>query len=102
MKKRSIEVSYVITLTYDPESKEFKDTLQSYKEVVSEAGDEDDLLKYVAETVIRQRDYSRMIEGVGYVSKNGQKSDRFKHDQEEYSGIDIDDDEPFPEVDFWP
>jgi len=46
-----IEVSAIYSFTYDPESPEFKETLEAYKNVIDQHGGEEALLVYVADNL---------------------------------------------------
>jgi hypothetical protein len=79
--KAIIEITGEIELEYDPDSKEFKETLKGFRECMDHEGTKEDVLKHVAFYVTRFGSEG-MIEGVGYIGDNGVKPDK-----EPYSGI---------------
>lgn len=72
MSKTTIELNGYIELTYDENSKEFKEALNAYREVCDKSGTKEDMLKHVAFHVTRFG-HECMVEGVGYVGYNGRK-----------------------------
>ncbi len=50
MKQIDIEVSTTISMTYDPESEEFKDSLESYRDAIEDGASEEDMLRQIAWT----------------------------------------------------
>ena len=80
MAQITIDLTGQVDLTYDENSKEFKEALESYNDVIA-SGDAEDMLKHVAFYVTRFGT-DGMIEGVGYVGYNGRKPT-----EEPYSGI---------------
>lgn len=94
MKKRTIKIEYIIEVQYDEESEEFQSALESYREVLDSDGDADDLVLNAVCQAQRRGRYS-MLEGVGYVKVNGHVED-----ESMYCGIEIDDDDPAPDVEF--
>ncbi len=84
MKQIDVEVSTTISMNYDPESEEFKNALKSYREAIEDGASEEDMLRQIAwyTTVFGTES---MIEGVGYVSVDGEK----KGDPEDWCGVDI-------------
>lgn len=84
MKQIDIEVSVTISMKYDPESEEFKDSLETYRKVIKEDASEEDMLRQIAWYITSFRTES-MIEGVGHVSVDGEK----KGDPENWCGVDI-------------
>jgi hypothetical protein len=65
--KTEIEVSGIVELEYDENSKEFKETLEGFRECINRNGTKEDVLKHVAFYTSRFG-ANGMIEGVGYVS----------------------------------
>lgn len=84
MKQIDIEVSATISMKYDPESEEFKDSLETYREAIEDGASEEDMLRQIA-WYITAFGTESMIEGVGYVSVDGEK----KGDPENWCGVDI-------------
>lgn len=84
MKKIIVEVSATINLNYNPESEEFKNSLETYREAIEEGASEEDMLRQIA-WYIAAFGTEYMIEGVGYVSVDGEK----KGDPENWCGVDI-------------
>jgi len=72
MKKTTIDITGQIELSYDENSSEFQESLESYKEAIDESADKDSMLKHVAFYVTRFGT-DAMVEGVGYVGYNGRK-----------------------------
>jgi len=72
-----------LKFSYDEDSKEFKEALESFNNLISSDSDAKDMLKHVAFHVTRFG-IDTMVEGVGYI---GQK-DSMNFD-EPYSGIEI-------------
>ena len=48
MKQIDVEVSATISMKYDPESKEFKDSLESYRDTILNGASEEDMLQQIA------------------------------------------------------
>ncbi|MGK4223118.1 hypothetical protein [Parabacteroides distasonis] len=84
MKQIDIEVSATISMKYDPESEDFKDSLETYREAIEDGASEEDMLRQIA-WYITAFGTESMIEGVGYVSVDGEK----KGDPENWCGVDI-------------
>lgn len=84
MKQIDVEVSTTIIMKYDPESEEFKDSLETYREAIEDGASEEDMLRQIA-WYITAFGTESMIEGVGYVSVDGEK----KGDPERWCGVDI-------------
>lgn len=84
-KKFVCELQLTYSFTYDPESKIFKDAVKSYKEAISDRGDEVDIMCHVAHNVNQDGVYE-IVEGVGYISLNGVYPPRA--DEKTKSGID--------------
>lgn len=68
--KKYVHVETDIEMEYDPESEDFKNALESYKAIIDDNGDEDDMLRQIAGQVMRWG-VDELIEGVGYVHVNG-------------------------------
>jgi hypothetical protein len=92
MSKVKIEVTGEIELTYNEQSKEFKEALEGYRKCMDKTGTKEDMLKHVAFYVTRFGT-DGMVEGVGYVGYNGRKPT-----EEPYSGIMVSED--FDEFNF--
>ena len=45
MKQIDVEVSTTISMNYDPESEEFKDSLESYRNAIENGASEEDMLR---------------------------------------------------------
>ena len=88
MEKRSITVTTEFSLQFDPNSWEFKEAFESYKNVIDHNANVDDMLDYVC-GFISDAGLDTMIDGVGYVSYNGEYP--FLYDEDLISGIDITD-----------
>jgi len=86
---RSIALEYFITVTYDEKSEQFQKALEGFREVVNSGADAEDMLKNIAVSLIRRRDYKNMIEGVGYVKHNGRCEDETL-----WCGVEVDTDDP--------
>lgn len=91
-KKAIIEVQGQVELTFDDESKEFKEALESFKDVIASDGSKEVMLRHIAFYVTRFG-VDQMVEGVGYVGFNGRKPT-----EEPFSGIMVDED--YDEFDF--
>lgn len=89
MTTKTVKLEYYIELTYDPNSSHFKESLESFREVVREGADEDDMLINIASSLNRHHDYRNMIEGVGCVRYNGRCAN-----EEVFCGVEVDTDEP--------
>ena len=48
MKQLDVEVSATISMNYDPESEEFKDSLESYRDAIEDGASEEDMLRQIA------------------------------------------------------
>lgn len=84
MKQIDVEVSTTISMKYDPESDEFKDSLKSYRDAIENGASEEDMLRQIA-WYITAFGTENMIEGIGYVSVDGEK----KCEPEDWCGVDI-------------
>lgn len=84
MKQIDVEVSATISMNYDPESEEFKDSLESYRDAIESNASEEDMLRQIA-WYITAFGTENMIEGIGYVSVDGEKNG----DPEDWCGVDI-------------
>lgn len=84
MKQIDVEVSATISMKYNPESEEFKDSLKSYRDAIEDGASEEDMLRHIA-WYITAFGTENMIEGIGYVSVDGEK----KSDPEDWCGVDI-------------
>ena len=93
--KKTIKIEYVIEAEYDENSKEFQEALKSYREVIDPNADIDDFVKSAVYQVQRQGRYS-LLEGIGYVKVNG-----YIEDESLYCGIEIEDDDPAADIDFY-
>lgn len=79
---REIEIVTTVSLEYDVDSPEFKEALESYREVIYGMGDHNDLLNHVAYAVAKYGT-DKMIEGVGYVANN------YGTPEDDYCGIKV-------------
>ncbi|MDR1090709.1 MAG: hypothetical protein LBL79_06505, partial [Prevotella sp.] len=70
LKQVVFEVSTEIHLTYDRNSKKFKEAFESFREVIDSKADETDMLQYIAWHLTCYGTES-LIEGVGYISVEG-------------------------------
>jgi hypothetical protein len=84
MTSQTFEFTGEVKLTYDENSPEFQEALESYREVMNSDGDAEAMLQYVAGALSQWGDHEHMVEGVGYVVLEG--SDIPK---ENYSGIQV-------------
>lgn len=84
-----VEVSAIYSFTYDPESTEFKEALNSYAQVIERGGNEESLIAHVAHNLRRSGTAENMVEGVGYIQKEGDDQPL-----EVFSGITVEDDDP--------
>lgn len=94
MKKNTIEITYRIEVKWDEESEAFKTAFESYTEVIDDEAHPEDMVKNAVMQAIKNG-ANRMIEGVGYIGVKGRIEN-----QELYCGIEIDDDDPLPDVEF--
>ena len=81
MKTKGVELTYNFEFSYDLNSEDFKKTLKSYRKLINKKASIDHMLHYVAKCLVLDG-IDEMIEGVGYVSKVGQKPQN-----EPFSGI---------------
>jgi len=81
-----------VELTYDENSREFKEAFEAYKDMIDINANIESMLNHVAFHVTRYGTDS-MVEGVGYVGYNGKIPDK-----ELYSGIMVSED--YDEFDF--
>ena len=95
MSEIKIDVSGQIKLTYDESSNEFQEALESYNKIICPNSDAEDMLKHVAFYITRFG-AEGMVEGVGYVGKNGRKPN-----EEPFSGIMVEDGYDEFEFDVW-
>jgi hypothetical protein len=86
-----IEAVAHYSFSYDNTSKEFKDSLDSYKKSIYKRGDSSDVIKQCAHHFAIGGTCSSMVEGVGYVWREGEKNGSLP-----FSGIYIKD--PNPEI----
>jgi hypothetical protein len=93
MKKLVVEIKYEMTLSYDEDSVEFKRALDDYNAAIDKDATPLSMLLNVAVS-IQNSGSGRMVEGVGYVMHND-----YVEDESLYSGIEVEDDDPMPEVD---
>lgn len=84
MKTVNVKVTQVIEMTYDPDSQDFRDSLDSYKSTVDTDGTESTMLEHAAHHIARFGLHS-MVEGVGYVREG-----RTNAHSRPFSGITID------------
>ncbi|RTL03621.1 hypothetical protein EKK58_12565 [Candidatus Dependentiae bacterium] len=86
-------MQYSIEVQWDPNSKEFQTTMESFRDVINSNADEEDVIIHATEQAFKYG-ADRMIEGIGFVKCLGRVED-----ENLYSGIDIDDDDPLSSVD---
>lgn len=67
---RTIPFHGEVELTYDPESPEFIESLDSYTSCIDKHGTADKMLEQIAWTIVK-RGADRPIEGIGYVQVAG-------------------------------
>lgn len=70
MNTATIDITGQVTLTYDENSKEFKEALEGYQKCIERGGSKESMLKHVAFYITRFGT-DGMVEGVGYVGVNG-------------------------------
>lgn len=95
MRKINLNVFRIFTLEYDENSPEFKEALESYKEVIFSKGNINDLLKYCVHNINRANVWdisSYLIEGVGFVNEK----DKPKPDG--WCGITVEESDPDYEI----
>lgn len=88
-KKVTIKAEGYFELEYNPESKEFQETLESYRASINKSGDEKDVLISVVHHFVLGGSCESMVEGVGFVQKKGRDKPT-----KLFSGITVVDDEP--------
>lgn len=88
-----IEVSAIFSFKYDPESPEFKATLDRFKKVIDKGGNEENLITYVAQEVRTCRSVFHHIPVVGFLQKEG-----YNPPIREFSGIAVE--EPNPDFNY--
>jgi len=88
----TVELTYIFEVEFDSASDDFQEAFKSYREVINSNADEDEFVKNVVYQAHR-RGGDSLLEGVGYVKVNGRVED-----EEMYCGIDLDDDDPIPEI----
>lgn len=81
-----IECTTMLRLAYDPTSDKFKSALADFKDSIYKNATEESLLEQVAFYVLKYGS-DRMIEGIGYISVNGEVKG------EPFSGIDLESDD---------
>lgn len=67
----TVDLTGSVELVYDPNSKEFKEALEGFNEIISSNSDANDMLKHVAFYLTRFG--TGLVEGVGYVDYVGTK-----------------------------
>lgn len=88
-KKVTIKAEGYFELEYDPQSKEFKETLESYRASINKRGNEKEVLIQVIHHLVGGRSLENMVEGVGFVARSGREIPGRL-----FSGITVVDDEP--------
>jgi len=68
-KKVNITLEVIVSLEYDEELKEFKQSLSDYKDSIDSSANEKSMLKQIAFYLTNNFDVTRLIEGVGKVGK---------------------------------
>lgn len=94
--KKTIECTTFLELDYDPETPEFKEAFDSYREIIQSDGTIEDMLKHVCHNVIHFG-VDSMVEGVGYIKPNYR--DLYDEEKKLFSGITLVSDS-FPTFDF--
>lgn len=92
MRKVIVDFEGQVELFYDRNSKEFKEALKGFREVIDEDGTENNMLQHTAFNIVRFG-YITMVEGVGYVGYDNEKPKG-----EPFSGIYVGKD--YDEMDF--
>lgn len=88
MQTATVNVEANFKVRYDINSAEFKEALQSYRDVIDSDGEPDDMINHCIYNVMNFGSH-RMIEGVGYIQVGDQNPKG-----EPFSGIIFEDDEP--------
>lgn len=83
--KNNIHISTKFMFVYDENSIEFKKSLEGYREVVNSTSSIGDMLASIASLIARYGT-KQHIEGVGYVSEDG---DMYDEHREEWCGVDV-------------
>ena len=96
MKKVTVSVSMEFEVEYDPNSPEFQATLESYRSVIHGGAEEEDVIESAVLHVYK-RGHLEMAEGIGFMAVKGRRVG----DDDEQSGINVLDDEPYPEFSFY-
>lgn len=89
LKTVEIEVSAIYSFSYDPQSEEFKESLYAYQSLIDRGGNEESMLAKVAHNLRQSRTVESMVEGVGYIQKQGEPAP-----VKLFSGITVEDDDP--------
>lgn len=92
MTKKTVTLTYTIEVEYDEHSEAFQNAYSDYIVSIDSSADTEDFVQNVVYQAHRGG-ADRMIEGAGYVKCNGSLEN-----EELYCGIDIDDDDPMPEI----
>jgi hypothetical protein len=92
MTKKTVTLTYTIEVEYDETSEAFENAYSDYTESIDGSADIEDFVQNVVYQAHRGGAH-RMIEGAGYVKCGGALEDK-----EMYCGIDIDDDDPIPDI----
>lgn len=88
MQTATVNVEATFKVKYDANSPEFKEALESYRDVIESDGEPDDMINHCIHNVMNFG-ASRMIEGVGYVKVGDREPEG-----EPFSGIVFEDDRP--------
>jgi hypothetical protein len=91
----TIELTYSFEVEFDSASNEFQEALKSYREVIDSDADEDDFIKSAVIQAHRKGGGS-LLEGIGYVKVRGRVTD-----DEMFCGIELDDDDPLPDIEIF-
>lgn len=83
---KSVNAYTTLRLIYDPQSKEFQNTIASYRDSIYKGAIEEHIITHVSNYVLKFGS-GRLIEGVGYISVNGNRQG------EPFSGIDLESDD---------
>jgi len=84
--RKQILVEADIKVEYDPESAEFKNSMETYRIIYNEEGDEEDFIGMIVEHILIFG-IKYPIESLGYVSVNGKFSNT-KH-KESWLGVNL-------------
>lgn len=92
MKKATVTLTYKFEVRWDPTSKAFQTTMEDYRDVINKHAEEEHVIETAVEQAFRGGS-DRIIEGIGFV-----RCTSFCENEDLYSGIDIDDDDPMCDI----